>query len=89
MDGGKIQVNQRTAWESIGLAFGTILENEMDGMKWVTVIEGRFEYPALQFGDLIVNPATLVWNKIKQKQPCNLKAEYEAIKKQVEERMNP
>ncbi|MBR5612642.1 MAG: DUF3806 domain-containing protein, partial [Bacteroidaceae bacterium] len=54
-----------------------------------TVIEGRFEYPALQFGDLIVNPATLVWNKIKQKQPCNLKVEYEAIKKQVEERMNP
>ena len=89
MDGGKIQVNQRTAWENIGLAFGTILENEMDGMKWVTVIEGRFEYPALQFGDLIVNPATLVWNKIKQKQPCNLKAEYEAIKKQIEERMNP
>lgn len=26
MDGGKIQANQRTAWESLGLAFGTILE---------------------------------------------------------------
>ena len=89
MDGGKIQANQRAAWENIGLAFGTILENQMDGMAWVTVIDGRFEYPALQFGDLVINPATLVWNKIKQKQPCNLKAEFDAIKKQVEERMNP
>lgn len=89
MDGGKIQANQRAAWENIGLAFGTILENQMDGMTWVTVIDSRFEYPALQYGDLVINPATLVWNKIKQKQPCNLKAEFDAIKKQVEERMNP
>jgi hypothetical protein len=89
IDGGKIQANQRAAWENIGMAFGTILENEMDGMTWVTVIDGKFEYPALQYGNLLVQPADLVWNKIKQKQPCNLKAEFDAIKKQVEERMNP
>ena len=85
VDGGKIQANQRTAWENLGLAFGTILENEMDGMTWVTVVDGSKEYAALQFADLLINPATLVWNKIKAKQPCDLKAEFASIKSQVED----
>ncbi len=84
---GKIQANQRTAWESIGLAFGTIIENEMDGMTWVTVIDGKQEYPALQFGKLLYNPAYLVWSKVKAKQPVDLKAEFERIKAEVEESM--
>ena len=87
MDGGKIQANQRTAWESIGLAFGTILENEMDGMTWVTVIDGRREYAALQFGSLLFDPASLIWNKVKAKQPVDLKAEFERIKAEVEANM--
>ena len=87
VDGGKIQANQRTAWENLGLAFGTILENEMDGMTWVTVVDGSKEYAALQFADLLINPATLVWNKIKAKQPCDLKAEFARIKEEVEKRL--
>ena len=87
MDGGKIQANQRTAWESIGLAFGTILENEMDGMTWVTVIDGRREYAALQFGSLLFDPASLIWNKVKAKQSIDLKAEFERIKAEVEANM--
>ena len=88
MDGGKMQANQRTAWESIGLAFGTILENEMDGMKWVSVIDGRKEFPALQFEGLLINPASHVWEKVKAKTPCNLKDEFARIKTQVEELLN-
>ena len=84
IDGGKIQANQRTAWESIGLAFGTILENEMDGMTWVSVIDGRKEYAALQFGTLLIDPASLVWNQVKAKQSLDLKAEYTRIKAEVE-----
>ena len=87
VDGGKIQANQRTAWENLGLAFGTILENEMDGMTWVTVGDGSKEYAALQFADLLINPATLVWNKIKAKQPCDLNAEFARIKEEVEKRL--
>ena len=87
IDGGKIQANQRTAWESIGLAFGTILENEMDGMTWVSVIDGRKEYASLQFGNMLIDPATLVWNKIKAKEACNLKAEFDRIKEEVETRL--
>ncbi len=85
IDDGKIQLNQRTAWESMGLAFATILENEMDGMKWVTVIDGKKEYPALQFGKLLYDTASLVWSKVKAKQIVNLKAEFARIKDEVEE----
>lgn len=88
VDGGKIQANQRTAWESLGLGFGTILENEMDGMTWVTVVDGSKEYAALQFGDLLIDPASLVWNKIKAKQPLDLNAEFASIKNQVEDLLN-
>lgn len=88
MDGGKIQANQRTAWENIGLTFGIIIENEMDGMTWVSVIDGKREYPALVYGDLLVNPAELVWEKVKAKQPCNLKAEFARIKQELENRLN-
>ena len=88
VDEGKIQANQRTAWESIGLAFGTILENEMDGMTWVTVIDGRHENPALQFGNLVYEPAFQIWSKVKAKQPVDLKAEFERIKAEVEANMN-
>lgn len=84
MDGGKIQANQRTAWESIGLAFGTILENEMDGMLWMTVIDGNKEYPVLQFGNLLFDPAYLIWSKVKTKQTIDLKAEFARIKAEVE-----
>lgn len=83
----KIQKDQRPAWENIGIAFGTILENEIDGMIWVTVIDGKKEYPALQFGTLLIEPTLLVWNLIKSNQPCNLKKEFEQIKEEVEKRL--
>jgi DNA-binding LytR/AlgR family response regulator len=78
--------NQRSAWENFGFAFGAILVNEMDGMDWVTVIDGKEEYPALRFAqtDVMVYPSRLIWNKVKNGQPCNLKAEYERIRSEVE-----
>lgn len=65
MDSGRFQTQQRMAWENFGIAFGTILVNEMEGMEWVTVIEGQKEYPALQFmcSDMVLDPAALVWGK--------------------------
>ena len=87
VDGGKIQANQRTAWENIGLAFGSILENEMDGMTWVTIVDGHREYAALQFADFLIDPANLVWSNIKTKQTCDLKAEFIRIREEVEKRL--
>ncbi|WP_443934718.1 DUF3805 domain-containing protein [Phocaeicola plebeius] len=86
IDSGRFNPKQRQAWESFGTAFGVILVNEMDGMEWVTVIDGQKEFPALRFRDskVMVNPISLIWDKAKSGQPCDLKAEFERIKNEVE-----
>lgn len=86
MASGRFQAQQRMAWENFGIAFGTILVNEMEGMEWVTVIDGQKEYPALQFehSDMVLNPAALVWEKAKKKLPCDLKSEFRKIKREAE-----
>ena len=86
MDSGRFQPQQRMAWENFGVAFGTILVNEMEGMEWVTVIDGKEEYPALQFmnSDMLIDPAAIVWNKAKKNLPCDLKAEFKKIKREAE-----
>lgn len=86
IESGRFNKNQRQAWEGFGIAFGAILVNEMDGMNWVTVIDGAKEFPALRFADtkVMVYPAELIWSKIKKGLPCDLKAEYAQIKAAVE-----
>lgn len=86
MDSGRFQAQQRMAWENFGIAFGTILENEMDGMAWVTVVNGQKEYPALQFAhsDMLIDPAALVWEKARKGLPCDLKSEFRRIKREAE-----
>lgn len=90
IDSGRFNPKQRQAWESFGTAFGVILVNEMDGMEWVTVIDGQKESPALRFRDskVMLNPISLIWDKTKSGQPCDLKAEFERIKNEVEAAMD-
>ena len=90
IDSGKIKSDQRSLWEYIGIALGTVLENEIDGMEWVTVIEGRKEYAALRFknSDLLADPATLVWEKVKSQSNCNLLQLFEDIKEKVVNLLN-
>ncbi|MGL5272580.1 MAG: DUF3805 domain-containing protein [Phocaeicola sp.] len=82
MESGKFKAQQRETWERFGILFGTILINEMEGMQWVTVIDGKQEYPALQFleSDLVITPSQWVWNQIKSGAPCNLRKEFDRIK---------
>lgn len=86
IDGDTLNPRQRDVWESLGIAFGTILVNEIDGMDWVTVIDGKQEYPALRFRDtdLLVYPRQLIWGKMKDGRSCDLQKEFESIKDQVE-----
>lgn len=90
MDSGKFNNSQRQAWESFGMAFGAILVNEMDGMEWVTVIDGQKEYPALKFAEteVMVYPQQLIWSRVKNGKSCSLKAEFEKIKEEVEKAIN-
>jgi len=87
IDGGLFKLDQKDCWSSFGIAFGTILVNEMDGMDWVTVVDGKKEYPALRFKDtsVMVFPTELIWEKIYQGIKCDLKQEFERIYHQVEE----
>ena len=86
MDSGHFKPGQRQVWESFGIVFGTILVNEMDGMDWVTVIDGKQEYPALRFSDtnVMVCPTRLVWDKVKNGEVCRLKDEYLRVRGEVE-----
>jgi hypothetical protein len=90
IDGDFIAPDQRQQWEYLGITFGTILINEIDGMEWVSVIQGRKGYAALRFkqSQLVVNPAHWVWNCIKAKRPCHLADEYQRICGEVEKIMN-
>ena len=86
VESGKFNKNQRSTWESFGIVFGTILVNEMDGMEWVTVVDGSKEVPALRFGDskLVYYPTEIIWNRVKKDEPCDLIALYAQIKEEVE-----
>ena len=89
MDSGKLSPRQCEAWQALGLTFGTVLVNEMDGMEWVTVIDGKQEYPALRFADtdLLVCPLNIFASQVARGETCNVKKEFERIKKEVEERL--
>ena len=87
IDSGKFGPTQRNAWEAFGVAFGSILVNEMDGMDWVTVIDGRKEVAALRFEDsnIMVYPMDVVWTLVKDGQTVDLKKVYARIKSEVEQ----
>jgi hypothetical protein len=78
--------SQRLQWEHLGITFGTILVNEIDGFNWVTVIEGRKGYAALQYRDtaLMYNPAQWVWNQTKLGCACDFASEFQRICDEVE-----
>ena len=86
MEGGSLDKKQRQPWMDMGFAWGAILYNEIDGMEWVTVIDGSKEYPALRFRDtdVMACPGELIWNRVKQGKACDLKAEFAKIRSEVE-----
>lgn len=89
IDSGLFPPGQRETWEAIGIAFGVILTNEMDGMEWVTVVDGKKEYPALKFQhiDFYMEPMKLIVDKMRQGISCNLMDEFNAIKSEIETKL--
>lgn len=89
IDGGVYKDGQRETWEAVGIAFGVILYNEMDGMEWVTVIDGHREYPAMQFAEAeyYLEPMLLIWEKKRLGIPCIIESEFDRIKKEIEAKL--
>lgn len=81
--------SQQEAWQAVGIAFGTIVVNEMDGMDWITVIDEPYEYPALRLGqtDLVVDVTNLPGDTCWKEGQGNLKRAFEWIKTEVEKRL--
>lgn len=85
IDMGKFKPQQKEVWSNFALTFGSIMVNEMDGIEWKTFIDGPTECPVLQFmsSDLVINPVSLIYNKVKQNEHIDLIAEYEQIQNEV------
>lgn len=74
-------LKKRDAWLSIGITLCVILANEIEGMEWMTLIDGNREVPVLQYRKTmkIIDPMRLVWSKIKAGEPCDVVEEYKNI----------
>ena len=90
IESGSFKPQQKEVWESFGIAFGTIIENQIDGMEWVTVIKGKQEMPGLRFkeSELVIYPSELIWNLVRSGQACDLNAIFEEVKQKVEKELN-
>ncbi len=79
------KTDHRSSWQALGIAFGVILTNEIEGMDWVTVVEGSREIPAVCYKDtsLVIYPLDLIWEKMKSGQSLNISDEYKRILESV------
>lgn len=86
IDGGIYPLKRKEAWAAFGIVFGTILVNEIDGMDWVTVIDGKQEYPALRFRDteIVIDLKHFIYDALNKGEKCDLQKEYTRIKTKVE-----
>lgn len=73
----------------LGLTFGVILTNEMDGMEWVTVVDGKREFPALQYSGttVFVDPVMWVMDQIQKGNVCDLQSEFDRIRNEIEKQL--
>jgi len=55
IDKDYISMNQPQIVSFMAIAIGVILENEVDGVNWVTVVDGKNEYPSLYVASLDTN----------------------------------
>lgn len=81
IDSGTIGPKKKEAWLSFGIAICVILANEVDGLEWMTLIDGNREVPVLQnltTGEWI-DPMKLVWSKVKAGESCNLAETYKSL----------
>ncbi|WP_303207170.1 DUF3805 domain-containing protein [Bacteroides oleiciplenus] len=81
IDSGVIAPKKKEAWLSFGIVLCVILANEVDGLEWMTLIDGNREAPVLQnstTGEWL-DPMKLVWSKVKAGESCNLTETYKTL----------
>ena len=81
IDSGVIAPKKKEAWLSFGIVLCVILANEVDGLEWMTLIDGNREAPVLQnstTGEWL-DPMKLGWSKVKAGESCNLTETYKTL----------
>lgn len=78
IDSGCIGAKKKEEWVALGITLCVILTNEVDGMEWMTLIDGNREAPVLyhQQTQKMIDPLKLVWSKIKAGEPCRVEEAY-------------
>lgn len=80
VDSGVIGSKKKDEWMSVGITICTILTNEVEGLEWMTLVDGNREAPVLQYRDgRIVDPMKLAWSKIKAGEACSVEEAYKSL----------
>ncbi len=83
VDSGVIGPKKKEEWMSVGITLCTILTNEVEGLEWMTLVDGNREVPVLQCArtGALFDPMKLAWSKVKAGEPCMVAEAYsEALK---------
>lgn len=81
VDSCSLNPRKREAWTALGITLCVILANEVDGVEWMTLIDGSREVPVLvnKADGKTIDPVKLVWSKVKNGESVNLAQTYENI----------
>ncbi|WP_370520851.1 DUF3805 domain-containing protein [Bacteroides sp. 214] len=80
IDNGNINTKKRDAWNAIGITLCVIIANEIEGMEWVTLIDGNREAPVLCYkNEQQIDPMKLVWSKVKAGEICDVVEAYKNV----------
>lgn len=78
IDSGVIGRKKRDEWLALGIVVCVIMANEVEGLQWMTLIDGNREAPVLVYQDgTVIDPMKLVWSKVKAGEPCQVVEAYQ------------
>lgn len=78
IDSGIIGRKKRDEWLALGIVVCVIMANEVEGLQWMTLIDGNREAPVLVYQDgTVIDPMKLVWSKVKAGEPCQVVEAYQ------------
>jgi hypothetical protein len=72
-------VKKNETWLNVGIAICCILATEIDGLEWMTLIDGNREDAVMVYKNdkSVIDPMKLMWSKVKKGEPWNVVEAYE------------
>ena len=78
IDSGVLSPKKKEPWLAFGIAICTILANEVEGMEWMTLVDGNREVPVLRYegSEQLIDPMKLLWSRVKAGEACEVAEAY-------------